>query len=352
MILAGDVGGTKTLLALYAERRGAWSAVRVRTFPSQEYPSLGAMIDEFLDRRRNHVDAVGVGVAGPVVDGRSIVVNLDWPVDRGALAEALGLPAARVHVLNDLEATAWGIPELPPRRLRSLAPGVKPTEGNAAVIAAGTGLGTAAMFWDGERHRPSAGEGGHQTFAPEDDVGVGLLQYLQNRYGRVSLERVVSGPGIGTIFDYLVASGRARASSAFLRRLEYASDRNAAISEAGVDGNDPAAEAAINTFVKYYGAAAGDLALILRATAGVYVGGGIAPKILPKLLAGGFVEAFRAKGRLAAFAASIPIRVVLEPRTALLGASVCARFHLGDDGSGPGTAAERNAARRRPRAKK
>ncbi len=326
MILAGDIGGTKTLLGLFTRAGRRLRLVRLGTFASGEHRSLEEMVRDFLGQGRERVRRCAVGVAGPVVGGRSQVVNLPWSVDSKRLARGLRLPW--VEVLNDLEATAWGVPELLPRQLLDLTPGVRPQSGNAAVIAAGTGLGMAILFWDGRRHRPSASEGGHQGFAPRDELETELLRFVRKAHGRASLDRMIAGPGLHTIYRFLVETGRGAESPSMRRRLSEG-DPNAAISEAGVAGEDPLAERAVDLFVSLYGAAAGDLALVARATAGIYVGGGIAPKMLPKLRSGSFLRSFREKGRLTPFVERIPVRVILEPRTALLGAAACAAHGLG-----------------------
>jgi glucokinase len=322
MILAADVGGTKTLVGLFKVTKGKLESVREGSFPSQENPSLERILENFLLAGREKVHRCAVGVAGPVNAGRSQIVNLKWPVDGHRVARFLKIP--HVDVLNDLEATAWGVGELPARKLKNLTPGIRPQPGNAALIAAGTGMGTAGLFWDGERHRPFPAEGGHQSFAPEDDLGIGLMRFLQQRHQRVSVERIVSGPGFSAIYDYLVASGRGEISPLMRRRFAATQDRNAVITEAGLKGEDPVAEVTVEIFCSLYGSVAGDLALVLGATGGVFVGGGIAPKILPKMLRGGFVDAFRNKGRLSPFVEKIPVKVILEPRTALLGAAASA----------------------------
>ncbi len=327
MILAGDVGGTKTLLGLFRHAAGRLRAVREASFPSQESPSLESIVERFLAAGREKVHACAVGVAGPVLRGRSQVVNLAWPVEARRLARAVGLPEA--HVLNDLEATGWGLRQLPPGKLLNLTPGLRPRPGNAALLAAGTGLGTTILFWDGEAHRPAAGEGGHQNFAPRDADEIALLGRLLERWKRVSVERVVSGSGFSVLYDFLVESGRADESDQMRRLLEDAEDRNAAISSAGLRGIDPVAARTLRWWVSLYGAAAGDLALVARAVGGVYVGGGIAPKILPALKDGTFLDAFRDKGRLAPLLHKIPVRVILEPRAALLGAAAHAARHTG-----------------------
>lgn len=322
MILAGDVGGTKTLLGLFQNTGGKLRCVREASLPSREFSSFEAIVDEFLSGAKIRIRRCAVGVAGPVIRGRSQVVNLRWPVDARKLARRLGV--AEVRVLNDLEATAWGIPGLSPRKTFNLTPGVRLRPGNAALIAAGTGLGMALLLWDGERYHPQASEGGHQGFGPRDDFEIDLLKFLQRRYGRASVERAVSGPGVSTIYQFLVESGRGKMSPRMERRLAEADDPNAVIARAGLAGEDAVAEQALDRFISMYGAAAGDLALVARATGGIFVGGGIAPKILPGLRKGAFLRAFRAKGRLTPLLEQIPIRVILEPRTALFGAAACA----------------------------
>jgi len=321
MILAGDVGGTKTILGVFRHAARRLVSVREAAFASQEFPSLEAIVREFLAGGKQRVERCAVGVAGPVVDGRSQVVNLRWPVDATRLGRAIRVGRDRVHVLNDLEANAWGVPWLPARMLRNLTPGLRASAGNAALIAAGTGLGMALLFWHGRRFHPSASEGGHQEFGPRDDLELELARFLRRRHGRVSVERVVSGPGISAIYRFLLERHRQDEPLWFGRRLASGEDPNAVITEVGLAGEDPVARETLKRFVSLYGSAAGDLALVCRATAGVYVGGGIAPRILPLLESGEFVRAFRAKGRLGPFVERIPIRVILEPRTALIGAA-------------------------------
>jgi glucokinase len=301
-------------------------------------------VDEFQSRSKARVRRCAVGVAGPVVDGRSQVINLRWPVDTRRLARKLGISSVRV--LNDLEATAWGIPVLPPQKMLSLTPGLRPRPGNAALIAAGTGLGMALMLWDGERFHPQASEGGHQTFGPRDDLEIDLLRFLRGRYDRVSVERAASGPAVSAIYEFLVGSGRGSQSRLMSQRLAEADDPNSVVARAALAGDDAVAEKALDVFVSLYGAAAGDLALVAKATGGVYVGGGIAPKILPKLREGGFVKAFRDKGRLAPLLERIPIRVILEPRTALLGAAQCAAILGGRRPTRSKTASKRKKRKR------
>ena len=322
-VLAGDVGGTKTLLGLFGTVDGRLRSVREASYASQEAPDLPSMVRAFLARGRERPEVFAVGVAGPVVAGRSQVVNLPWTVDDSELARTFGFRSVRV--LNDLEATGWAVPALEGRQLRSLTHGLRPGAGNAAVISAGTGLGMAILVRDGARWLVSASEGGHQDFPPRDETEMELHSFVRRELrGRVSVERLVSGDGISRIYRFLVATGRTRESSAMRRRLAAAPDQNAAISRAALSGRDAACVRTLEMFVGLYGAAAGNLALVARAVGGVFVAGGIAPKILPALRWGGFLRAFRSKGRLSTLLETIPVKVVLEKRAALLGAGLCA----------------------------
>lgn len=319
MVLGGDVGGTKTILGLFRLSGGKLVRVREAVYGSQEAASLETMVRDFLGRGRERPSRATFGVAGPVLRGRSQVVNLRWPVDEGRLSRATGI--RHVRVLNDLEATGWGLSKLTSRQIVNLTPLLRPQPGNAALIAPGTGLGMSILAWDGHRHRPSAGEGGHQDFPPRNEAEWELRSFMERRLGgRVSVERIVAGPGLSAIYDFLVASGRGERTSRMSERLA-AGDRNAAVSDAGVSGDDPTAERAVEIFVSLFGAAAGNLALVSRSVAGVWIAGGIAPKVLPMLRSGEFLEAFRDKGRLRPLLEKIPVKVVLEPRTALLGAA-------------------------------
>lgn len=319
MILAGDVGGTKTLLGLFRRERGRLVEIRGASYPSQEARSVLEPIRAFLGAGRERPVACALGVAGPVRNGRSDRVHLPWVVDAAGIRRAIGFD--RVDVLNDVEATAWGIAELPARKLRNLTPGVRPADGPAGLLAAGTGLGTAVLARVEGRFLPGAAEGGHATWGPIDAEAAALRERLAERFGRVEIEHVVSGNGLGAIFDQIVDRRGRPLPAATRRRLAAADDRNAEISRLGLEGADRAAALALDRFVRYYGAVAGDLALTLGAVGGIFVGGGIAPKILPRLAAGGFVQAFRDKGPLSGFVARVPVKVILEPRCALLGAA-------------------------------
>ena len=322
MVLAGDVGGTKTALALFDHRAGALVLDREVELPSREFPTLEDAVARFLaSPRRPAIDAACFGVAGPVVDGRSVTTNLPWHVDEASLRARI--PAERVRLLNDLEATGYGVLALPPAAFEPLQPGTR-RRGNMALIAAGTGLGEALLVWNGERHLVVASEGGHADFAPRTDLEIELLRFLRKEFGRVSCERVLSGPGLFGIYRFLRDSGEAPEPSWLGDRIA-SGDPSAVVSEVGLAGGHPLCVQALDLFSAIYGAEAGNLALKALAVGGVYLGGGIAPKIRAKLADGSFVAAFCDKGRFTELMASIPVSVVLEPRAALLGAAHVAR---------------------------
>src|SRR5574337_1609938 len=318
MILAGDIGGTKTVIGLFEETSTGLQAIREETFPSQSYVSLEAILNQFMGPgSRPPLHAACFGVAGPVIEGTSRATNLPWELDERSLAEAFRLP--RVKLLNDLEATAYGMLHLDPTDLYVLQPGL-PRKGSIAVIAAGTRLGEAILYWDGTRYHPMATEGGHTDFGPRSDLEVELCRYLQREYGHVSYERVLSGPGLFNIYRFLRDSG-ITLEPEWLRTRIAEDDAGAVISEIGLAGDDPLCTKALELFVSVYGAEAGNLALKAFAIGGVYIGGGIAPKILPKLQDGTFTRAFANKGRFAELLRSIEVKVALNPRTPLLGAA-------------------------------
>jgi glucokinase len=318
MILAGDVGGTKTALALYEVRRGALALVHEAALPSREFSALEGAVARFLaDAPRGVVEAACFGVAGPVVNGRSLTTNLPWVLDETTLASSI--PATRVRLLNDLEATGYGVLALPPSSLATLQPGAA-RAGNMALVAAGTGLGEALLIWNGERHVVVGSEGGHADFAPRTDVEVELLKFLRKEFGRVSYERLLSGPGLFNIYRFLRDTSGVP-EPAWLRERIEREDPSAVVSDVALAGGHPHCVQALGMFASIYGAEAGNLALKALAVGGVFIGGGIGPKIRPKLTDGTFVTAFCDKGRLASLMASIPVSLVLEPGTALLGAA-------------------------------
>ncbi len=320
-ILAGDIGGTTTRLALFDGRGARLRKLAEAMFPSRDWPSLDGPVAAFLAEAGTSCSRAGFGLAGPV-QGRVVrITNLPWVVEADALAQRFGFE--EVALVNDLEAAAWGIADVSGDEVRVLQTGRPGAVGNAAVVAAGTGLGVAGMFWDGRRHHPFACEGGHAGFAPTGDVELALLRRLEAAHGRVSWERVVSGPGLVAIHEVLAASdGLARAVGE-----AGAGDAAAAIAAAAADDPGGTAARAVRRFAGVYGAVAGDIALTMMATGGVWLAGGIAPKLLAVLEEGGFVDRFLAKGRMRPLLEAIPVRVVLKGDLALWGAARCAQRH-------------------------
>jgi glucokinase len=318
VILAGDIGGTSTRLALFHADRDRVTPVADATFPSASLNGLGETIDHFIRERHRTVDAAAFGIAGPVIDGRAQLPNLPWSVDRDVLARQLDL--ARVELINDLEANAYGVAALGPEDLVPLNRTASATSGNAAIISVGTGLGEAGLYWDGTAHHPFASEGGHADFAPRNELEADLLKELLESFPTVSYERVLSGAGLYRIYTFL----RWRAGRQEPQWLTEAARRHAgpaAISAAALEDSDDVAVAALRLFGSSLGAEAGNLALRMMARAGVYVGGGIAPKILPMLREGAFMSAFVEKGRMRPLLETIPVWVIRNDKTALLGAA-------------------------------
>jgi len=318
MILAGDIGGTKTNLGLFDSSDGSLVAQSQKSFPSKNYDGLESIVNEFMSAAgQPEIVAAAFGVAGPVVEGVSVTPNLPWLVKASSLASLLHLPS--ISLLNDLEATAHGIAALKMDEFTTLNEGQQET-GNAALIAAGTGLGCASLFWDGKKYVVSASEGGHMDFAPRDELETRLLQHLMSKHSHVSVERVLSGPGLFNIYDLLRSIGFAEESPEIAERLKH-EDPSGVISKAALDSQDKLCVQALDMFAGIYGAAAGNIALLLKAVSGVYIGGGIAPKIIQKLKDGVFMKAFVNKGRLSSLLQAIPVRVILNEKTALLGSA-------------------------------
>ncbi len=318
VVLAGDIGGTKALLAL-AERAG--DSVRVlqeARFPSAEYHGLAPIVREFIGEIPGPVSVACFGVPGAVVDGRCTTPNLPWVVAETDLQAETGLPS--VHLINDFAAAAMGVLATPEEGLATLQEGEEVPHATKAVLGAGTGLGQAQLFWDGSAYRVNPTEGGHGGFAPVGDLQRALLDSLERSYRPVSVERVVSGPGLARIYRFLVERGISTWPE--VESAMAVGDPGAVIAGHALDGTDLACEQALDLFVAAYGAEAGNLALRCLALGGVYVAGGIAPKILPKLKGGGFIAAFRSKGRMSELMRRIPVRVVLDPATGLLGAAL------------------------------
>jgi glucokinase len=321
MILAGDIGGTHTRLAFFDVSNGDLHQILLSVFPSREYRGLDEIATKFVEDSRLRPDIACFGVAGPVRNGQVETPNLPWIIEAKRLADELRI--AKAILINDLEANAWGIATLDTKDVVLLNPVKSNPVGNQAVIAAGTGLGEAGMYWDGVRHQIFATEGGHVDFAPRDELEIELLRYLTARFGHVSCERVVSGPGLVNIFYFLRDTHRGTEPEWLTEEMLH-SDPAAAVSQAALRGCCPLCEQALDMFVSIYAAEAGNLALKLMATGGVYLGGGIAPKILARLAGPLFMHSFVGKGRMQSLLERIPVKVIINDRTALLGAARCA----------------------------
>jgi glucokinase len=321
MILAGDIGGTNARLAFFDVTNGNVRLVSASVFPSREYAGLDQIVSRFVDTSKLHPDAACFGVAGPVRNGRVEASNLPWVIESKRLADELNLKSA--VLINDLEANAWGIAALDSKDVVLLNQVKGTPVGNQAVISAGTGLGEAGMYWDGVKYHIFASEGGHADFAPRNELEMDLFRYLSGRFGHVSYERIVSGPGLVNVFHFLRDTGRGAEPQWLTEEMSHA-DPAAAISRAALDGKCPLCEQALDLFVSVYAAEAGNLALKLMATGGVYLGGGIAPKMLAKLSGPLFMHAFVGKGRMQPLLETIPVKVITNDKTALMGAARCA----------------------------
>jgi glucokinase len=315
MILSGDIGGTHCRLALFD---GSLRLDVEKIYPSQDYPGLGEVLRRFMAETGAEVDRACFGVAGPVRNGRCRTTNLPWTLDEAELAEDLGIP--RVKLLNDLEASAHGIPGLAPGDQVVLNEGDPAPRGNLALIAAGTGLGEAGLFWDGRTHHPFATEGGHASFAPKNELEIQLLHHLLTQFDTVSWERVVSGPGLHHLYRFLrdVAGGE---EPEWLEKELREGDPPAVIARTALSDTSPVCSQAVDLFVSLYGSEASNLALKVMATGGVYIAGGVAPKILSRMTGPGFLEAFLDKGRMRPLLEAMPVRLILSDRIALEGAA-------------------------------
>jgi glucokinase len=318
VILAGDIGGTNTRLGLFSLTGGTMQPVIQRTFPGKDHHGLAAILRIFLEGREN-IAAACFGVAGPVVRGTAVATNLPWKISIRSLQRELALDA--VDIINDLVANAYGIGVMQGRDFVVLNTGRK-MEGNAALLSAGTGLGAAILFWNGKKHIPLPSEDGHVEFGPRNRLELDLLKYLFERSGHVSYERVLSGAGLYNIYQFLRDAGRFGKEPGRLTEMLRKGDPPAVIAGAARHGKNRLCSKALDLFVSIYGAAAGNLALQVMAVSGIYIGGGIAPKIIWKLRDGTFMKAFREKGRLASIVERIPVRVIMNDRAALLGAAV------------------------------
>jgi glucokinase len=326
MILAGDIGGTNARLAYFQPQNGHLQLVSERVFPSREHKEFGEIVTRFVDDSGTRPEAACFGIAGPVRNGRVETSNLPWIIEQSRLAKQIHLPATLL--INDLEANAWGIGALSSADLVALNQVSGPAVGNQAVIAPGTGLGEAGLFWDGVRHHVFACEGGHTDFAPQDDLQIELLRFLKARFGHVSYERILSGPGLVNGYEFLRDQQKGKESPELAATMKQG-DAAAAISRAAMAGTDPLAEQALELWIRVYGAEAANLALKAMSTGGLFLAGGISPKILPKLQGPLFMEAFLDKGRMRPLVESMPVHVVTNDKAGLMGAARCAAARAG-----------------------
>lgn len=324
-ILAGDIGGTKTLLKVVQVSGGIDKAditiLAEHRFDSQAYATFNDVLAEFIEHSwRKSADAIQsacIGVAGPIKGRLANVTNLPWQLDSEALAEQFGI--AKIRLINDFQAVGYGIELLNAGDFCQLQPGDPQPQGVRAVIGAGTGLGHGILIWQQDRYEVYSSEGGHASFAPTDDEQIGLLKFLQAKYANVSFELVCSGPGLENVYSFLAQQNA---------RQSVQSPSAAQITQSAFDRTDPLAEQALQLFIKIYGAQAGNLALTCLATGGVYVAGGIAPKILPALQQGGFIQAFNDKSKMRDLLTTIPVSVVTNPEVGLLGTIGVAAYHV------------------------
>ena len=315
-VLAGDIGGTKTRLAVFDVQGTCLKILTERSYPSGDYSGLENIIRDFLGDARTDCRQACFGIAGPVQRGQARVTNLPWVVEDQALAALFGFE--RVALINDLEANAWGIGALRDADFYPLNAGSPAAAGNACIISAGTGLGEAGLYWDGQRHWPFASEGGHASFSPSSDQEIELLEYLRERFGHASWERVLSGGGLVSVHDFL-CTYRGVAAPSWLREEMSAGDPAAAISMAAMDDRDALCTEALELFIYLYGVEAGNHALKIMATGGVYLGGGIAPKNINRFKGPLFMQSFRAKGRMQPLLEAMPVKIIINDRTALYG---------------------------------
>lgn len=320
MILAGDVGGTKVRLALFEKSRK--TCLSEQKFASREFSDFSSLLKKYLEDKKEKILAACFGIAGPIRNGVCKATNLPWEISAKVLQEELKIP--RVDLINDLEANAWGLDCLTPQEFCILNEG-SPISGNQALISAGTGLGEAGLYWNGKKHCPFACEGGHADFAPTNSEEIDLLLYLMKVYNHVSYERVLSGPGLYQIYRFLIDTKREKESPLISESMKESADAPRVITENATNKKCQACMRACRIFVEIYGAEAGNLALKLFSLGGVFLGGGIAPHLLVFLQEGDFLKAFVNKGRLSSVLTQIPIKVVLNDKTALLGAAQFAK---------------------------
>jgi len=319
MILSGEIGATRTRLAAFETEGNSLRRVVEKLYMSQEHGGLPAIITDFIRTEGIPVQSACFGVAGPVKRGRSKISNLPWTIDAGELAKQLKLKA--VGLINDLEAYAYGIDALDSTDFVTLNDGSEDEEGNRAVISARTGLGTAGLYWDGFRHHPFACEGGHADFAPRNSLEMELLAYLQKKYGRVSCERILSGPGIKNIYDFLRNANKLDEPQWLREQMAAAPDPPALISQLALEGKAAICDQTLSLFVSIYGAETGNCALNFLSTGGIFLGGSIAAKIVPKMKEPIFMQSFLDKGRMESLLKEMPVKIVLNDDSGIIGAA-------------------------------
>jgi glucokinase len=323
MILAAEIGATRTRLAAFELEGSRLQRVTEKIYMSSDHGGLPEIMRDFIMTEGVPVQSACFGVAGPVRNGVSKISNLPWTIDSGELARQLKLNS--VGLINDLEAYAYGIDALESKDFVTLSEGSEDAGGNRAVISARTGLGVAGLYWDGYRHHPFACEGGHADFAPRNDLELELLRYLQKKHGRISCERILSGPGIKNIYDFLKDSGRAEEPAWLREQIEGAHDPPALISQLALEQKADICDQSLTIFVGVYGAETGNCALNFMSTGGIFIGGSIAAKIVPKMKSPLFLESFLDKGRMKPLLEAMPVRIVLNDDSGLIGA---ARYSL------------------------
>jgi len=318
MFLAGDIGGTNTRVAIFDGDPYHLTAVVADIYPSRQHKGLDEIAKDFVSKHRLPLEAASFGIAGPIRNGRCETSNLPWIVDAAEMAAELGLE--HVTLLNDLEANAHGVALLQDSDFEVVNAGDPDSIGNRALISAGTGLGEAGLLFENGSYRPTASEGGHADFGPNNEIQVELLRYLMAEFGHVSYERVLSGPGLLNIYRFLRDTGRAAEPEWLADEIAYG-DPAACIAKSAMDAKAGIAEQALDIFISIYGAEAGNVALQMMALGGIFIGGGIAPKIASRLMGSTFMEAFAAKGRMGKMLETVPVRIIMNDKTALLGAA-------------------------------
>jgi glucokinase len=319
MILSGEIGATRTRLAAFDTEANRLTCVVEKTYPSQQHRGLSEILSLFIKSEGIPVHSACFGVAGPVRGGKCKISNLEWTVDSEELAAQLKL--ASVGLINDLEAYAHGVDALESKDFVTLSAGVDDAEGNRVVISARTGLGIAGLYWDGFRHHPFACEGGHTDFAPRNDLEMELARHLRGKYQHVSCERILSGPGIKNIYDFLRDTKKAEEPAWLEEQMREAKDPPALIAQLALEGKAEICERTLSIFVSVYGSETGNCALNFMATGGVFLGGSIAAKIIPKMLDPVFMKSFLEKGRMQSLLVDMPVKIIVNDNTGLIGAA-------------------------------